>query len=28
LIGSVSEYIVRSATCDVLVVRTEELPEV
>ena len=28
LIGSVSEYIVRSATCDVLVVRTEERPEV
>ncbi|MFJ8063360.1 universal stress protein [Psychrobacillus sp. NPDC096426] len=27
LIGSVSEYIVRSATCDVLVVRTEEIPD-
>lgn len=27
LIGSVSEYIVRSASCDVLVVRTEEKPD-
>ncbi|WP_313891579.1 universal stress protein [Psychrobacillus sp.] len=27
LIGSVSEYIVRSAACDVLVVRTEETAE-
>lgn len=27
LIGSVSEYIVRSAACDVLVVRTEEIPD-
>lgn len=27
LIGSVSEHIVRSAKCDVLVVRTEEIPD-
>lgn len=27
LIGSVSEYIVRSASCDVLVVRTEDIPD-
>lgn len=27
LIGSVSEYIVRSSSCDVLVVRTEEKPD-
>lgn len=27
LIGSVSEYIVRSSTCDVLVVRTDEVLE-
>ncbi|WP_033543294.1 universal stress protein [Planococcus sp. CAU13] len=27
LIGSVSEHIVRSATCDVLVVRTDDAPE-
>ncbi|MDN8883650.1 universal stress protein, partial [Staphylococcus aureus] len=26
-VGSVSEYIVRHAPCDVLVVRTEELQE-
>ncbi len=27
LIGSVSEYITRSATCDVLIIRTDDLPE-